>query len=132
MGSSARQEQGWWRWGYACGVAAALACSERAPVCHGPRCQQLDVHVLTWWPNTTNSPARPLAEAARQQPGVGGVTLNERNSKTAMVAELESVLRGAGATTRVDTFLANAGRDVLRWTQCGGASASEQLLRTQS
>src|SRR5687768_512241 len=125
MGSEALQSQVWWMAICAGAVAAVLGCGERTPECHGPRCEELDVHVLTWWPSDNNNPAVPLEEAARSQPGVGGVTLRNRATKSTMMAAVERTLLHAEGAERVDTFLANAGRDVLRWTACGGDGGSE-------
>lgn len=129
MGSEARQSQVWWIGICAGAVAALLGCGERSPACQGPRCEQLDVHVLTWWPPTNNNPAAPLEEAAELQPGVADVTLSNGPTKSAMMAMVEGTLLQREGAERVDTFLANAGRDILRWTPCGGEGRSERLLQ---
>lgn len=129
MGSNTRQSLGWWRWICACSAVAALGCGSHAPVCHGPRCEELDVRVLTWWRVTNNGPAASLVDATEVQPGVGTVRLHERETKTAMMTAVESLLHGTEGAEPFDTFLANAGRDVLRWTHCGGEGSSERLLR---
>src|SRR5690348_11423686 len=51
-------------------VAALLACGARAPECHSERCNQKQIDVMTWWPNTGNSPGASLEEAAEDLPGV--------------------------------------------------------------
>jgi hypothetical protein len=127
MGSDARQNQGWW-WACAGSAVVLLACSERDPACHGARCEELEVHVLTWWPGTPNGPAAPLVAEAERQPDVRKVVLRQHESKDAMMAEVEALLSSSG-TEPVDTFLANAGRDVLRWTPCGGDGSSQRLLQ---
>lgn len=129
MGSNSRRNQAGWSWLCACGAACALGCGERTPECHGARCETLEVHVLTWWPNTNNSPAIPLREAAEEQPGVHEVTLGHRATKSSMMAAVERLLLHGEAKEPVDTFLANAGRDVLRWTPCGGEGSSERLVQ---
>ncbi len=87
------------------------------------------MHVLTWWPSTNNGPATPLVDAAQAQPGVGEVLLSQRSSKNAMMASVERLMLESDDTEQVDTFLANAGRDVLRWTPCGGEGSSQRVLR---
>lgn len=129
MGSEARQSQVWWIGICAGAVAAVLGCGERTPECQGPRCAELDVHVFTWWPATNNNPAAPLEEEAEDKPGVADVRLRYGATKGSMMATVERTLLHADGAERVDTFLANAGRDVLRWTACGGEGSSERLLQ---
>lgn len=129
MSSNTRQSQGWWWWVCAWGVASALACAGRDPVCQGPRCQALEMRVLTWWPNTPNSPATPLVEAAEARPGMSTVVLNPKETKNEAMGAVERLLLHEDGAEPIDAFLANAGRDVLRWTQCGGEGSRERVQR---
>jgi hypothetical protein len=117
----------------------ATSCDRVVPECRNETCERMPINVLTWWPSATPSGSdQRLTIAAEEDPLVTDATLLKEGPKAKMVERLEAQMPSALPSNssdgqlepnEYDAFLANGGRDVLRWTACRGGGGAEDLVR---
>jgi hypothetical protein len=124
-------------------LGALTSCDAASLACHDRCAEGVEVFVLTSWGMTDDDggPAQPLVDEARADHGVADVHMIPHRTKPDLMAIVEAWMLGeedelmtlAPATwpadNQFDAFLANGGRDVLRWTPCGGSDGADKLLR---